>query len=221
MKKQFKIFFWALKLLLKISPARMILNILIVMISAVLPVVVAVYTGQVLDDVVEQINLKLPIFLILKPVIILGVLFLFNVFLTYGSGIITSALDVKINTQINEQLLDIINDVPLKEFDVAEFYNQFTMAQEGLFSILTVTDSFFQFIGELASVVSTLTVILTIFPPFMLLTLISFVIGYRLNMTSKKEQRDFWKETVSDRRYYIRSINQNVTFKVMVRLSIT
>lgn len=201
MKKQITIFSWAIKLLFKISPVRMVVNILVVALSAVLPVVVAVYTGQALDNVVNQINLNEHISHIISPVVLLGTLFLLDVFLRYGSGIITSALDVKMSTLMNEQLLDIVENVSLKEFDDAEFYNDFTTAQEGFTSILTVTDSLFQLIGEIVSLISTLVVIFSIFPPFLALTVLSFVIGYRINMASKKQQRDYWKETVVERRF--------------------
>lgn len=201
MKNQLKVFFWALKYSFIISPLRFLFNLFIVVISSILPVTLAAYSGIVVERIVQLVASEGDGELIFREVIILGVFFVMNRFLFYGSGIITSALDIKINTKIKEKLVNIIRNVSLKEFDDAEFNNELNLAKEGFDSLLIVADNFYCFVGEVVAIASTLIVIGSIFPLALIFICISFVVGYYLNMRSKKIQRNFWVETVGERRY--------------------
>lgn len=201
MQSQLKVFFWALKYSFIISPLRFLFNLLIVVMSSVLPVTLAAYSGIVVERIVRLVASDGDGELIFREVIILGLFFVMNRFLFYGSGIITSAMDIKINTKIKEKLVNTIRNVSLKEFDDAEFNDELNLAKEGFESLLIVADNFYCFVGEVVAIVSTLMVIGSIFPPALIFICISFVVGYYLNMRSKKIQRNFWVETVGERRY--------------------
>lgn len=201
MQSQLKVFFWALKYSFIISPLRFLFNLLIVVISSILPVTLAAYSGMVVDRIVQLVASGGEAELILREVAILGVFFVTNMFLFYGSGIITSALDIKINTKIKEKLVNTIRNVSLKEFDDAEFNDELNLAKEGFDSLLIVADNFYYFVGEVVAIASTLIVIGSIFPFALIFICISFVVGYYLNMRSKRIQRNFWVETVGERRY--------------------
>lgn len=201
MKNQLKVFFWALKYSFIISPLRFLFNLLIVIVSSLSPVILAVYSGIIIEHVIQLIASDRNGMLIFREVVILGILFVLNKFLFYGSGIITSALDIKINTKIKEKLVNIIRNVSLKEFDNMEFNNDLNLAKDGFDSLLIVADNFYYFVGELSAIVSTLIVIANIFPIALIFICISFIVGYYLNMRSKKIQRNFWEETVNERRY--------------------
>lgn len=201
MKNQLKVFFWALKYSFMISPLRFLFNLLIVVISSILPVTLATYSGIVVERIVQLVATGGDGKLILGEVVILGVFFVMDRFLFYGSGIITSALDIKINTKIKEKFVNTIRNVSLKEFDDAEFNDELNLAKEGFDSLLIVADNFYYFVGEVVAIGSTLIVIGSIFPVALIFICISFVVGYYLNMRSKKIQRNFWVETVGERRY--------------------
>lgn len=176
-------------------------NLLIVVISSILPVTLAAYSGIVVERIVQLVALGGDGDLILREMAILGIFFVMNRFLFYGSGIITSALDIKINTKIKEKLVNIIRNVSLKEFDDSNFNDELNLAKEGFDSLLIVADNFYYFVGEVVAIVSTLIVIGSIFPVALIFICISFFVGYYLNMRSKKIQRNFWVETVGERRY--------------------
>lgn len=201
MKKQLKVFFWALKYSFIISPLRFLFNLFIVVLSSILPVVLAAYSGIVVEHIVQLVSSGGDAKFIFSEVIVLGVFFVTNRFLFYGSGIITSALDIKINTKIKEKLVNTIRNVSLKEFDDAEFNDELNLAKEGFDSLLIVADNFYCFVGEVVAIASTLIVIGSIFPIALIFICISFVVGYYLNMRSKKIQRNLWVETVGERRY--------------------
>lgn len=201
MKKQIKVFFWALKCSFIISPLRFIFNLLLVIVSSVLPVALATYSGSVSEHIIELAGMGGEYKFIFKEIVILGLIFVMNKFLFYGSGIITSAFDIRINAKIKERLINVVGNVSLKEFDDAKFNDDLNLAKDGFESLLEVADNFYNFVGETVAVISTLTVIAYIFPAALLFIVVSFFIGYHLNMRSKKIQRNFWSETVRERRY--------------------
>ncbi len=102
MKKQLKVFFWALKCSFIISPLRFIFNLFLVIVSSVLPVALATYSGSVSEHIIELAGMGGEYKFIFKEIAILGLIFVMNKFLFYGSGIITSALDIRINAKIKE-----------------------------------------------------------------------------------------------------------------------
>ncbi len=99
------------------------------------------------------------------------------------------------------RLINVVGNVSLKEFDDAKFNDDLNLAKDGFESLLEVADNFYNFVGETVAVISTLIVIAYIFPAALLFIVVSFFIGYHLNMRSKKIQRNFCSETVRERRY--------------------
>ncbi len=192
---------WALKLTFLLHPVRSMVNLFVITISSVIPVYLAIYVGNMINSVAGLLGrpgTEVSDFIV--SLIMLGFLLVLNPFLFYGSGIIMSALNVKISTQINEKLASAIKSVPIQYFDNTKFCDRFSIAQEGFNNIVPTADNVFWFIGEIISFFAAAIVIAKTSGYLLLLVLLSFFIGYKLNMWSKKTQHNYWMDTTKQRR---------------------
>lgn len=192
---------WALKLTFLLHPLRSMVNLFVITISSVIPVYLAIYVGNTINSVAGLLgrpSTEVSDFIV--SLIMLGFLLVLNPFLFYGSGIIMSALNVKISTQINEKLASAVKSVPIQYFDNTKFCDRFSIAQEGFNNIVPTADNVFWFIGEIISFFAAAIVIAKTSGYLLLLVLLSFFIGYKLNMWSKKTQHNYWMDTTKQRR---------------------
>ena len=192
---------WALKLTFLLHPLRSIVNLFVIIISSVIPVYLAIYVGDTINSVTGLLGspgIGLSDFI--ASLIMLGFLLVLNPFLFYGSGIIMSALNVKISTQIDERFASAVKNVPIKYFDDTKFCDRFSIAQEGFRQIIPSSDNVFYFIGEIISFAAAALVIAKTSVYLIVIVLVSFFIGYKLNMWSKKTQHDYWIDTTKQRR---------------------
>ncbi len=192
---------WALKLTFILHPLRAVVNFLVIIVSSIIPVYLAVYIGNTVNAVTELLNapnVNISSFII--TLIILGGFLILNTFFFYGSGIITSAFNVKVSTQINEKLVSVVRNIPIKYFDDTKFCDKFSIAQEGFNNIISTADNILAFVGEIVSFIMALIVITRTSYYLIAFVLISFIIGFRLNMWSKKIQHNYWVDTTKQRR---------------------
>lgn len=196
-----KTVFWALKWTFLLHPLRSVINLFVTVISSVIPVYLAIYVGDTINSVTGLLGspaIGLSDFI--ASLIMLGILLVLNPFLFYGSGIVMSALNVKISTQIDERFAAAVKNVPIKYFDDTKFCDRFSIAQEGFHQIISSSDNVFYFIGEIISFAVAALVIARTSAYLIVIVLVSFFIGYKLNMWSKKTQHDYWVDTTKQRR---------------------
>ena len=131
----------------------------------------------------------------------LGIILVLETFFLYGSGIVTSALNVKITTKINEKFIRIVRNISIKNFDDSKFCDTFYIAKEGFNNIPFVTESVLYFLGSIITFVTSMGIIVRTSYLMSAFVLVPFIIGYILNMWSGKVKHDFWKESVNNRRF--------------------
>ena len=141
MKQKLSTIMWALKVSFIISPIRFIVNLAITLLSSLIPVYLAIFIGNTLNSINEVITTShvsnKSIFMLLFS---LGIILVLETFFLYGSGIVTSALNVKITTKINEKFIRIVRNISIKNFDDSKFCDTFYIAKEGFNNIPFVTE---------------------------------------------------------------------------------
>lgn len=192
---------WAFRCTFVLHPLRSIVNFSVMIISSIVPVYLAVYIGNTVNVVTELLNVaNVNMSQLITTLIMLGVFLILNNFFFYGSGIITSAFNVKVSTQINEKFVSVVRNIPIKYFDDTKFCDKFSIAQEGFNNIISTADNILIFIGEIASFIMALIVITRTSYYLIIFVIISFIVGFILNMWSKKIKHNYWIDTTKQRR---------------------
>lgn len=199
MRKKLSIVFWTVKQAVILNPVRFIVNLLLYIIKGVVPAFLAVKIGDTLNEIVAYESGK-PLDTVIFSLIILVLLFLFNSFITYATGIITSALDVNINIKIKEKFVKIVKNIPLRNFDNSQFQNEFSNAKDGFDSIIVISDSLLGLISDIIALVTTMAALATIWPYMLIFAIPVYLFGYKLNMKNTGVRYKYWKDTTSDRR---------------------
>ena len=163
MRKKLSIVFWTIKQAFILNPLRFIMNLLLYIIRGVLPTFLAVKIGDTVNEIATYESGK-SLDVVIFSLIILVLLFLFNSFITYASGIITSALDVNINIKIKEKFVNIVNNIPLRNFDNSQFQNEFSNAKDGFDSIIAISDNLLGLVSDIITLVTTIVALATIWP---------------------------------------------------------
>lgn len=193
---------WSIRTSFSISPVRFLINFIITFLASILPVYLAVYIGGTFNLIQKYINEPdIPGSKVYAKLCMLGLLLILNTFFFYGSGIITSALNVKITAKIKEKLAVSVRNIPVRNFEDSNFCDQFRLVQEGYDTILPTADNVLNFIGELITFIAAVAVIAGTSRIILLLALISFIAGYKINMWSKNIQHEHWRESVNNRRF--------------------
>lgn len=199
--EKIKVMCWTLKLTITLHPIRTIANFIVTIVSSIIPIYLAVYIGNTVNSISVLLNTPdINLFSFISTLIVLGSFLILNTFLFYGSGIITSALNIKITTHINEKLASTIRNIPIQYFDDTKFCDRFSIAQEGFDNIVSTSDNILAFVGEIVSFAMAIIVITRTSSYLTVFVLVSFLIGFRLNMWSKKIQHNYWVDTTKQRR---------------------
>ena len=199
MRKKLSIVFWTIKQAFILNPLRFIMNLLLYIIRGVLPTFLAVKIGDTVNEIATYESGK-SLDVVIFSLIILVLLFLFNSFITYASGIITSALDVNINIKIKEKFVNIVNNIPLRNFDNSQFQNEFSNAKDGFDSIIAISDNLLGLVSDIITLVTTIVALATIWPWMLIFAIPAYLCGYKLNMKNTGVRYKYWKDTTSDRR---------------------
>lgn len=192
--------FWCLKMSFRISPSRFILNLLFSVINASFPVYLAVYIGELINNIYTSINTANDFSLLIDKIILLAVLLAAKVIFNQGYSLVYSSLTINDSIKLNYEFYKIFRNIPLINFEDSEFCDTYNNAKLGFYGILSVSNNVQDFIAALIAFIYSLIVVFNAAPWLLPLITVIFVGGYLLNMKNNGAWYKHWEESVNDKR---------------------
>jgi ABC-type multidrug transport system fused ATPase/permease subunit len=184
--EKIKVLVWSFMQISRISVRKLILKILLAVFSSVVPVIIVIQIGKIIDLVIGYAEQGVASFNdIVIPVLILAGLMVANSFFFYGSGIVTSFVNVSLGIRLKRRLIDCVRWFPAQSFLDNSFCDEYENASSGIDYMSEIADNLFSFVGSLFSFVLSLVVIARVSIWFAIPVVVFFIVGYRMNMRSK------------------------------------
>lgn len=200
--EKIKVLIWAFIQISKISVRKLILKVLMAIFASVVPVIIIMQIGKIIDLVAWYAEQGVASFGdIVIPIMILAGLLVANSFFFYGSGIVTSFVNVGLGIQLKRRLVDCVRWFPTQSFLDNTFCNEYENASSGIDNVSDIADNLFSFVGSLFSFVLSLVVITNVSIWFTVPIVVFFIVGYRMNMRSKQIRHNTWVDQTAGRRY--------------------
>ena len=200
--EKIKILIWSLIQISKVSVFKLAVKALLAFLAAIVPVLVVLQVGRVIDTVILYAEAgEVSFYNNIAPILMLTGLLVAKSFFFYGSGIVTSTVNASLGIRLKRKLADCIKWFPAQSFLDNIFCNEYENASSGIENISDITDNLFVFAGSVVSFFISLTVIARISIWLVIPVMIFFVTGYIMNMSSKKIRHDTWVDQTSGRRY--------------------
>lgn len=200
--EKIKVLIWSFIQISKVSVHKLVLKVLLAICASVVPVIIVMQIGRVIDTValyaesgVASLND------IVIPILMLAGLLIANSFFFYGSGIVTSFVNVSLGIRLKRRFVDCIRWFPTQSFLDNTFCDEYENASSGIDNMSDIADNLFAFVGALLSFVLSLVVIAKTSIWFVIPVVVFFIIGYRMNMRSKKISHNTWVDQTAGRRY--------------------
>ena len=170
--------------------------------ASVVPVIIIMQIGKIIDLVAWYAEQGVASFGdIVIPIMILAGLLVANSFFFYGSGIVTSFVNVGLGIRLKRRLVDCVRWFPAQSFLDNTFCNEYENASSGIDNVSDIADNLFSFVGSLFSFVLSLVVITNVSIWFTVPIVVFFIVGYRMNMRSKQIRHNTWVDQTAGRRY--------------------
>ena len=200
--EKIKVLVWSFMQISRISVRKLILKILLAVFSSVVPVIIVIQIGKIIDLVIGYAEQGVASFNdIVIPVLILAGLMVANSFFFYGSGIVTSFVNVSLGIRLKRRLIDCVRWFPAQSFLDNSFCDEYENASSGIDYMSEIADNLFSFVGSLFSFVLSLVVIARVSIWFAIPVVVFFIVGYRMNMRSKRIRHNTWVDQTEGRRY--------------------
>lgn len=200
--EKIKVVIWSFIQISKISVYKLILKIVLAISASVVPVIIVMQIGKIIDSVAQYAKQGVTSFHdIAIPILLLAGLLVANSFFFYGSGIVTSFVNVTLGIRLKRRLIDCVRWFPAQSFLDNTFCDEYENASSGIDNVSDIADNLFSFVGSLFSFVISLVVIAKVSIWFAMPVIIFFIIGYRMNMRSKQISHNTWVDQTASRRY--------------------
>lgn len=200
--EKIKVLVWSFIQISRISVHKVILKMFLAVFSSVVPVIIVIQIGQIIDLVIgyaEQGDASFNDIVI--TILILSGLMVANSFFFYGSGIVTSLVNVSLGIRLKRRLIECVRWFPAQSFLDNIFCDEYENASSGIDYMSEIADNLFSFVGSLFSFVLSLLVIARISIWFAIPVVVFFIVGYRMNMRSKRISHNTWVDQTEGRRY--------------------
>lgn len=200
--EKIKILLWSFIQISKVSVFKLAVKALLALLAAVVPVLVVIQVGNVIDIATLCAESEAVTFHdCIVPILILAGLLVAKSFFFYGSGIVTSSVNASLGIRLKRRLADCVKWFPAQSFLDNTFCNAYENADSGIENMSDSADNLFVFAGSLVSFFISLTVIARTSVWLVIPVIIFFVTGYIMNMRSRKLRHDTWVDQTAGRRY--------------------
>lgn len=189
-----KNYFFMLKKIAKLSPSYVVLSLISSILSNI-PSIANIIVLQVIINELNKLNPSTHIILI-ALFIFLAYTLLFSATSLFLTTIKLPTLQQLISLKLRKEIYQIAQSVPLEEYDNPEFLNTLTITlQEADGQSLGVIDSFTTLISNLLSIGLLISLIISVEPLLIMLSLLSAIITFIYGLKSSSIQATYIEKT--------------------------
>jgi len=218
--KNIKSFMWAIITAFKVAPIIFSFYFMLLIINSSLGVALSICIGEVITTITDSFSLQTEFYLILKLILYVGILIFSNSTLNLTCAYFEEHCYNMTGYKINKLLMDVTDNIPLRNFDNAEFCNCYSRVTDGMNEIPRFVVSLFSVGNIIYKLIISAVLLGQIHYILIIIPTVLFIIAILLNVKNVNTEKKYRVKVSNDKRRakYIFNLFTNKIFNREFRL---